>query len=225
MRAPTPHRKRLKYGKFPAEVGIKCRHRRAKTRRLGLCPRCYERYMRIVNPEAIARKHERMRQAHAANREKRIAASRAFHAQRPQWKSRDLGLRRAYGITIFQYNAMLEDQGHVCRICGEAPVRRLAVDHDHKTGRVRGLLCWNCNRGLQNFRDNPDALWAAVQYVTSEFDGRLVKPERRNTIADLTDRAVAAEAPVKVTHRGRGLVVMTAAVWEEMNGKRSEQIR
>lgn len=57
-----------------------------------------------------------------------------------------------------------------CAICGKLPGktnggRPLAVDHDHKTGRVRGLLCENCNNGLGRFKDNPAFLREAVGYL------------------------------------------------------------
>lgn len=57
--------------------------------------------------------------------------------------------RSRTGITEADYNAMLAAQGGGCAICGNPPkTRRLHVDHDHKTGRVRGLLCFRCNRAL-----------------------------------------------------------------------------
>lgn len=59
-------------------------------------------------------------------------------------------LKKLYGITVEQYNEMLESQGGVCAICHDNNIRelKLAVDHDHETGKVRGLLCDRCNRGI-----------------------------------------------------------------------------
>jgi hypothetical protein len=58
-------------------------------------------------------------------------------------------LKRCYGISVEQYEEMLDRQGGVCGLCGEPPRGlRLAVDHDHETGRVRGLLHNECNRAL-----------------------------------------------------------------------------
>ena len=57
--------------------------------------------------------------------------------------------RRQLGLSVEDYDAMLAAQGGVCAICGNPPkTRRLDVDHDHKTGKVRGLLCHRCNRAL-----------------------------------------------------------------------------
>jgi len=62
---------------------------------------------------------------------------------------------------------MLDEQEGVCAICRRPPsaMTHLAVDHDHSTGVVRGLLCGACNLGLGNFRDDPDLLWRANQYL------------------------------------------------------------
>lgn len=73
-----------------------------------------------------------------------------------------------YGITTEQYNAMLIAQNHSCKLCKKHEsqfVRKLAVDHCHKTGKVRGLLCNYCNRGLGFFRDNTETLKAAILFL------------------------------------------------------------
>lgn len=62
---------------------------------------------------------------------------------------KEASLRQRYGITLADYDAMLKAQGGGCAICAKPPgKRRLAVDHDHKTGRIRGLLCSGCNTTL-----------------------------------------------------------------------------
>lgn len=66
------------------------------------------------------------------------------------------------------YDAVLRDQGGVCAICRKPPKvggRRLHIDHDHKTGKVRGLLCARCNRGLAWFCDDPHRLTVASWYL------------------------------------------------------------
>ena len=89
-------------------------------------------------------------------------------------KARSADLKKEFGITLDEYNGMLENQGGVCAICGNPErtrhnnsdrIRNLAVDHCHETGKVRGLLCTSCNQGLGNFRDNPDYLAKAISYL------------------------------------------------------------
>jgi hypothetical protein len=72
-------------------------------------------------------------------------------------------LRRRYGITAADADALLAAQGGLCAICRAAPAGH--VDHDHDTGAVRALLCFNCNGGLGQFKDDPALLRAAADYV------------------------------------------------------------
>ena len=72
-------------------------------------------------------------------------------------------LSRRYGITAAEADYLLERQGGLCAICKSAPAAH--VDHDHATGAVRAILCFNCNGGLGQFKDNPEALHAAAYYV------------------------------------------------------------
>lgn len=82
---------------------------------------------------------------------------------------RDGIVRRQYGITLAQYDEMCADQNGKCAICGnsdEVEGRRLAIDHCHDSGKVRGLLCGKCNRGLGLFYDNQELLGNAISYLT-----------------------------------------------------------
>jgi hypothetical protein len=74
---------------------------------------------------------------------------------------------KRYGVRPEEYNRLLDEQNHACRICREQCITkaRLAVDHDHKTGRVRGLLCDRCNKGLGLFRDDSWLLIVAAEYL------------------------------------------------------------
>ncbi|MDQ4090642.1 MAG: endonuclease VII domain-containing protein [Actinomycetota bacterium] len=77
-------------------------------------------------------------------------------------------LRRKYGITLEEYEAMVEAQGGGCAICGRvAPSgSSLHVDHDHDTGRIRGCLCFKCNNALGDLGDSPDTLVRAALYLS-----------------------------------------------------------
>lgn len=85
---------------------------------------------------------------------------------------RDKELQQKYGITPKDYEKLFRQQNGKCIICDTFdPGDRynvFCVDHDHKTGKIRGLLCNNCNRGLGNFRDNPRTLIAAANYLMKE---------------------------------------------------------
>lgn len=82
-------------------------------------------------------------------------------------KARDSHLRRTYGISARQYDDMLIAQGHRCAICKNkcSTGRRLSVDHDHETGRVRGLLCSKCNRAVGLMADNVARFVDAAGYL------------------------------------------------------------
>ena len=97
--------------------------------------------------------------------------SRDYHRQDPKRgydRTRNSSYRRRYGITVDEYDEMLERQGGVCAVCGSPPTRhKLAVDHDHATGKVRALLCSRCNCALGQAGDNADRLDALAAYVRS----------------------------------------------------------
>jgi hypothetical protein len=79
----------------------------------------------------------------------------------------DTTLRHKYGITQSQYEEMLMTQCSQCAICGDDS-DRLRVDHDHATGKVRGLLCHHCNVALGSFKDTPAYLRAAASYLEEQ---------------------------------------------------------
>ena len=74
---------------------------------------------------------------------------------------------KGYDITFEQYESMLEAQGNSCRICKTSLTEREAhIDHDHVTGKVRGILCPMCNKALGGFGDSLENLQEAVRYLT-----------------------------------------------------------
>jgi hypothetical protein len=76
--------------------------------------------------------------------------------------------KQNYGITIKEYERMLVEQDHSCYTCGSHESnleKRLHVDHEHSTGRVRGLLCDRCNRALGMFQDDEVLLYRAIEYL------------------------------------------------------------
>jgi hypothetical protein len=75
--------------------------------------------------------------------------------------------KRIYGIGPVEYAEMLVQQNGVCAICkGVNPNgRELSLDHDHNTGKARGILCNRCNLALGKVKDDPEVLWAMIQYL------------------------------------------------------------
>lgn len=100
----------------------------------------------------------------------RAQKKQVTNAEIDPFRKRGYYLKRAYGMTHERFDSLLSSQGGVCAICREAAPRgesrQWHVDHDHVTGRVRGLLCRNCNVGLRCFRDSVSGLENAVQYLS-----------------------------------------------------------
>lgn len=95
---------------------------------------------------------------YAANTEKAKAAHKAWVSENRD-RVKKHKIKATYGIAPEQYDAMPQ----VCVICGSTG--DLCVDHSHRTGRVRGLLCAPCNKGLGHFRDDPTLLLRAADYL------------------------------------------------------------
>ena len=77
---------------------------------------------------------------------------------------RRVSLKHKYGMTLETFNDMCSKQENKCLICGVEDFR-LFVDHCHKTKRIRGLLCRGCNTGLGHFKESPDNLANAIEYL------------------------------------------------------------
>ena len=116
-------------------------------------------YFRIKGREYYARYREKKR---AEAKERWIKGNLAAL----NWKS---NLKTNYGITVDEYYRMLEKQLGLCAICLRFPEkkRKLAVDHDHLTKKVRGLLCDRCNRAIGLMGDSAAAVSRAVAYLRS----------------------------------------------------------
>jgi hypothetical protein len=90
-------------------------------------------------------------------------------------KAKEADLKKNFGITLAQYNEMCKKQNHKCAICNQpetslatnGKVKALSVDHDHKNGKIRGLLCKACNCAIGLLKDNNELLIKAAYYVTS----------------------------------------------------------
>ena len=128
------------------------------------CRPCHDEYMRDYRPVNRVR-------IRANDKRWRDADLERTHATYRKWD-----LQTSFGISPEEYEEMLEAQDGVCVICGTEPGspraygRRLAVDHEHQTGKVRRLLCGTCNRALGMMAENVDWLQRAVRYLEEVKD-------------------------------------------------------
>jgi hypothetical protein len=99
-----------------------------------------------------------------------------YNSYAAKWRSRNpdkqhaADIKRLYGIPIEEYNRLLTEQACGCKICGKqhdptAKRGRLYVDHDHTTGKIRGLLCGACNSALGYFEDKIEIMLKAIDYI------------------------------------------------------------
>lgn len=100
--------------------------------------------------------------------------------------NRQYHLKRRYGIGAAEFDELMRDQGSLCPICGKSNPEH--VDHDHATGRVRGILCFNCNGGLGQFGDDAERLVRAQLYL----EWLDMTPEERKRSSDLAQQRIEA---------------------------------
>lgn len=134
----------------------------------GECKACFAARAKAHYVKNKAAEVERVRRWRAANPEK----YREYQARTRQSGTKALAdrrghLKRKFNLTPEQYDELLAAQNGRCAICETAPPSgtSLDVDHDHPTGKVRGLLCRNCNQGVGKFRDDPFVMTAAQAYL------------------------------------------------------------
>ncbi len=138
----------------------------------GECKQCnlaHQARRRHADPELRRRAVERAQAWRRDNPERYADMQREWaESGRKAASMRKAHLKRKYGITPDDYERRLQGQGGGCAICGAPPRagQSLHVDHDHQTGRVRGLLCFNCNAGIGKFIDDPELLHRAGDYVS-----------------------------------------------------------
>lgn len=110
------------------------------------------------------------------NVEHKKLLAKKHNANRSSEYQKNAFIKSKYGITLNEYNDMLKMQNGVCAICGMEETRKnrytgickLHIDHDHSTGKIRGLLCSKCNFGISAFKDNPDILMEAINYLNNQ---------------------------------------------------------
>lgn len=105
-------------------------------------------------------------------------AARRHKRKDYNWKTH---LKNTYDITPEQYNQMFDEQNGCCAICNRSYTlfkKRLCVDHNHKTGEIRGLLCDRCNRELIGRISDPELFYKAADYLTNKHTGWFVAKQK-----------------------------------------------
>lgn len=138
--------------------------------------RILERQRADANPARAkinnARSRERYR--NSPDRREQVSEWGKKYNSRPEvkLKKRDYNLRKCFGIGLVDFEKMEDEQDHVCAICGNKETTErngvqlpLHVDHNHRTGKIRGLLCNRCNRTVGLFEDNIDIMASAISYL------------------------------------------------------------
>jgi hypothetical protein len=181
-----------RHGELPNELIRIQDNGRWKVKVCILCCRETAKKSREKNPE---KEKLRRKLDYLKNRERNLAYRKEY-LSRPEAKQKRDNTRIAYGIkhkdrlkdknlrfkfniTLEQYNQLLHSQNYVCAICyqpekalarGKRTIKSLAVDHCHKTGKIRGLLCDICNKGIGHFEDSINKLESAILYLKKYTD-------------------------------------------------------
>jgi hypothetical protein len=129
----------------------------------------------LINKEKVAARHKRYRNKNKKHiSERNIKYNKEHSYQQKQYRmahrktSRDYNLKKCYGITLDDYNIMFEEQNGCCAVCGihqSIFKKTLFVDHDHVSGKIRGLLCHDCNIAIGNLKDDPKLFYRAIDYL------------------------------------------------------------
>ncbi len=145
----------------------KARRRHPLTGKQKVCPRCKQ----LKDLSEFSRDTRNGYQSQC--RDCRLAIQQAWRKNDPEAYHRSRlkrYLKFHYSLTLADYDALLEKQGGVCAICGKPELhprfRFLSVDHDHKTEKIRGLLCFRCNRAIGLLGDDLSLLPKIRQYLS-----------------------------------------------------------
>lgn len=126
----------------------------------------------LANPEKAERRR-RWGKLHPKRNAANAAKWRAANLKKAKWFAKRSFLKTLYGISLEEYQEMLSRQDYACAICrspfaefgSEKKTESPYVDHDHETRVVRGLLCHHCNLGIGNFKNSPNRLLVAAEYL------------------------------------------------------------
>lgn len=184
-----------------AEEAFYLHKRRGVSRRGCYCKQCERSRGKLRREKLLARPRDVLQEKRCSVC-KQVKKSESFHrkrysesglnsrcrecekiAKKRQWDNggQEKATAKRYGVSTDYLRGLREGQRALCAIC-EEPLnlkrhRERHVDHDHRTGKIRGLLCRGCNTGLGQFREKPDVLWKALQYLRKFSEETPPEPE------------------------------------------------
>lgn len=144
------------------------RDKHKKDGRCSWCKRCIRDNKNKKRQKLYSESYYLLNKQHILHMQKERKISNPDNKKKIAMRGR---LKYYYGITIDEYNSLFVKQQGCCAICGKHQSefeRALYVDHDHKTGKVRGLLCHKCNVGIGMFGDNKTLLIEAAKYLEEQ---------------------------------------------------------
>lgn len=138
--------------------------------RMGRCKVCHglkTREWAFKNPDKVKRSHDKWR-AKPGSKELENIAARRWQDEHPEQAAliRRRSQVKIYGLTLEQYDEMEKFQDGKCAICGVVPSRRLDIDHNHTTNKVRELLCSPCNTAIGSVNESIETLNKVIAYLT-----------------------------------------------------------
>jgi hypothetical protein len=141
-----------------------------------LCKSCYNTYLKNTNPEYASKQRRNTAEWIRNNSERKKESDKKWVAKQDKAYLKSYKRMKqieSYGLSLQQYEDMKANQNGVCAICNKIPAnnKSLQIDHNHRTGKVRGLLCFRCNFGMSYFSEDVERFKRVVVYL-EENDGK-----------------------------------------------------
>ena len=139
-----------------------------------MCKNCYDKWLKKNNPKFLQSQKDNHKKWIDAHREENKRYKQDWTAKQDPLYNRIRNLKK-YGLTIASYDELLQRQNGVCFICQQPPKKdkNLHVDHNHKTGNVRGLLCFRCNFGLSFFGEDEGNITRLYDYICKNQEPKI----------------------------------------------------
>ena len=118
---------------------------------------------------------EKRKEYYLRTRDKRIEYTKRYsreHRKELNLRNRKRVLKKYYGLSVEDYQVKFDNQKGLCAICGNSQIKNLVVDHNHQTGKVRGLLCRSCNLALGNLKESLKSAEGLVKYINSHVEDK-----------------------------------------------------